>query len=438
MGVKGQPTSTASTVFSGDTAESILSTTLKHAKPLFIGPRMVLSESWTPSRLVHREQQIRELTQILYPACNGDRPSNVLVYGDTGTGKTAVVTKVVEAIKKKADTKAKVETIYVNCKFSDTTYGVLRELVNALQDPSQKQIGQKLGTHILSTELRRLSKARGGLLLVVLDEIDLLVKQSGDDSIYLLLELNTQRQQGGVCVIGVSNDLKFEERLGARVQSRLNEQHVLFHRYTQVQLVDILKDRAKIALSPRALEPGLIEYCAAYAAQQHGDARHAITLFRTAVQLTEKEGAPQVTLGHVKCAEAEIELDIIGGVVKGFPFHQKLTLFTVLALHKRNRAPVSTGTVYEAYQNLCDRVGAKPATHRSVFNYLAELETTGLISVRAVNRGAHGRTSEIQPTVNVDSTMKVIQESEAFLRKDGEKGSEASEPVQKSLDGLEN
>ena len=434
MGENEQPSLTPNTLLTDDTVETILAKTLSQTKSFFIGPRMVLSEIWTPSRLVHREQQIRELTQILYPAVNGDRPSNVLVYGITGTGKTAVVTKVVEAIKKKAKPTAKVETLYVSCKEAKTSYGVMRDLVNTLRDPTQKRIGQKLGIHVLFSEFKRIVKAQGGLLLVVLDEIDLLVKESGDDVLYFLYELNVQRRQGGVCIIGVSNDLKFEQYLSARVQSRLGEQHVLFHRYTQPQLADILRDRAKIALAPRALEDGIIEYCAAYAAQHHGDARRAITLFRTAVQLAEKEGAKQVITDHVQRAKGEIEIDLVAQTVKAFPFHQKLVFWTILALHKRSKAPVSTGSVYESYSNLCDKVAAEPATHRSVSNYLAELETMGVVDAHIVHRGAGGRTKEISPTVPVESTMKVIEESEPRFQKDGE----FKEPTQKSLDRVEN
>ena len=50
----------------------------------------VLRPSYVPDILPHREKNIEELASILVPALKGETPSNVFIYGKTGTGKTAV------------------------------------------------------------------------------------------------------------------------------------------------------------------------------------------------------------------------------------------------------------------------------------------------------------------------------------------------------------
>ena len=50
----------------------------------------VLRPSYTPDLLLHRNEQINGLATILVSALRGETPSNVLIYGKTGTGKTAV------------------------------------------------------------------------------------------------------------------------------------------------------------------------------------------------------------------------------------------------------------------------------------------------------------------------------------------------------------
>ena len=402
--------------------DAILASTLDRTRSLFVGPRYVLSDTWSPSRLVHREEEVRQLTRILSHACRGDRPANVLVYGLPGTGKTVVVTAVVDGVKRKAASSAPVTTVLVNCRDSNTTYGVLRTVVNSLRSEADKPLGQKLGTDVVIEEYRRLCKRLNGPLIVVLDEVDQLVKESGDAAIYSLLRPNEQRPDAGASVVGVSNDLQFEQLLGARVRSRLNEQKVLFHRYTQPQLTDILLDRAKLALSPSAYSEDVVQLCALYAAQNDGDARRAISLLRTAVQLAEKEGAGAVTPDHAKRSRFEVELDLIGATVKGLPLQVKVLLWAILALTRhaergRGKGDFSSGEVYEAYRHVCDRLGHEPATTRSVSNHLAELETLGIIQSYIINRGRGGRTRDIRCAVPTYDTMRALAESEPHLFK---------------------
>ena len=52
--------------------------------------REVLRSTYTPDYLPHRSDQVKVLATILVSALRGETPSNVLIYGKTGTGKTAV------------------------------------------------------------------------------------------------------------------------------------------------------------------------------------------------------------------------------------------------------------------------------------------------------------------------------------------------------------
>ena len=52
--------------------------------------RDVLRHDYIPDILPHRDEQINRLAGILAPALNHSKISNVIIYGKTGTGKTAV------------------------------------------------------------------------------------------------------------------------------------------------------------------------------------------------------------------------------------------------------------------------------------------------------------------------------------------------------------
>ena len=53
--------------------------------------REVLRHSYRPVDLPHRQPQIDQVASILAPAIRDETPSNILIYGKTGTGKTASV-----------------------------------------------------------------------------------------------------------------------------------------------------------------------------------------------------------------------------------------------------------------------------------------------------------------------------------------------------------
>lgn len=411
-----------------DSVAKIGNEVLNDTTPRLVKDPEVLDETWIPTNLPHREKEIRDLMHLLAPAYQGDKPSNVIVYGKSGTGKTAVVTSVLQFISQKAPKNKKLGTVIVNCKDASTSYGVLSKL---LESQVTDHVGLKLGSHVLLDRITDALRERGGVLVIVLDELDLLLKRSGDDVLYSLLEINRHLQGGKVAVIGVTNDLKLPDSLDSRVRSRLNQEYVMFHPYDQRQLNDILTDRVKAALAPHAMEPEVVAYCGALAAKMHGDARRAVGLVRVGARVARQEGAKTITEKHIQEANAQLELEMVELGVKRLPLHQKFVLWTTLGAFDKRKAPITTGTLYSEYSRLCAASGTSPTSDRRVYDYLLELETMGVISMRIINGGPNGRgrTTHIMPTVPIESTMRVLEESEEMLPKFGPRDS-----GQRSLD----
>jgi cell division control protein 6 len=242
----------------------------------------------------------------------------------------------------------------------------------------------------------------------MLDEIDKLVEKSGDDTLYNLSRMNSQLENSRVSIIGISNDLKFTDFLDPRVKSSLGEEEIVFPPYDANQLRDILQHRADVAFEAGALTDDVIPLCAAFAAQEHGDARRALDLLRTAGELAERDQSSEVDEEHVRKAQDKIELDRVVEVVRTLPTQSKLVLFAIILLEKNGVHNINTGEVYNIYKRLCGEIDADVLTQRRVTDLISELDMLGIVNAVVVSKGRYGRTKEISLSVPVEETETVL------------------------------
>ena len=366
--------------------------------------RNVLRPDYVPSRLLFRDEQIITMAQIMSPLLKGSRPSNLLLYGKTGTGKTAVAKFVLKRLEEKASSRGmRVKFVYSNTKMARTVYRVLWEVGRSLglQLPFT---GLSIG-ELFDRILAFISRSSLSVVLV-LDELDFLVKNFGDDLLYELTRCNERLKGGSVTLIGISNDLKFKEMLDPRVLSSLSEEELVFPPYTVEELKAILLDRVKLAYREGVVEEATVNLCAALAGSEHGDARRAVDLLRVSGELAEREGAEKVTERHVRLAIQKIEHDRMIDALSSLPTHEKLVLASVLKVGQAD----STGEVYSEYVDLCRRVGMEPLTRRRVSGLISELDMLGLVSANVRSKGRYGRTKKIALTVSGDLIRSVFRE----------------------------
>ncbi len=374
--------------------------------------REILRPDYIPDELPHREKQIIALAEILAPALQGERPSNVFLYGLTGTGKTAVTKHVLKALKKHAEGRVKLATVYINCRHDDTNYRVLARLCEAFNV-------EVPFTGLATAEVYRRFvhgiERFNGIAIVVLDEIDALVKKSGDDLLYKLTRVHTELERSKVCIIGITNDLKFTEYLSARVLSSLGEEELVFPPYTAPELEDILRMRARDAFKPGVIDEGVIKLCAALAAKEHGDARRALDLLRIAGEIAEREGAEKITVNHVKKAHREIERDRVIEVLRTLPLHSKVVVLSVYLLNKSKRE-ATTGEIYNKYRELCMKIGLDELTQRRVSDLINELDVLGIVNARVVSKGRYGRTKIVKLSVSERSLKEGFSDDELLSK----------------------
>lgn len=372
----------------------------------------VLRPSYTPEELPHRTVQINQLATILVAALRGETPSNIFIYGKTGTGKTAVTRFVGKELQRTGQEKDKnVFFIYINCELVDTQYRVLTHIANHfIEDWNDRIPFTGWPTDEVYDKLKKKIDEKEGACIIVLDEIDKLVFKAGDDVLYNLSRINDNLTKAKVSVIGISNDLKFTEFLDPRVKSSLGEEEVIFPPYDAVQLQDILKQRAAVAFKEESLEQSVIPLCAALAAQEHGDARRALDLLRVAAELAEREQQKVIGEKHVRKAQNKIELDRVTEVVRTLPTQSKLVLLSTILGEESGVRGLTTGEVYDTYRELCQEAHMDVLTQRRVTDLISELDMLGILQARVISKGRYGRTKEIQMSVPIEETKSVLRE----------------------------
>lgn len=382
-----------------------------HRAGTIFSDRNILSHDHIPEQAVHRDEQLRQLATILAPAIEGARPSNVFLYGKTGTGKTLVAKQVTKELEKASD---RITVLYMNCKMkrvADTEYRLFAEL--------SRELGKEVpSTGLPTDEVYRIFygavDSRPRNVILVLDEIDALVKKIGDEILYNLTRSNTELKQARLSIVGISNNISFIEALDSRVKSSLSEEEMIFPPYNANQLKDILSTRASKAFRPGALDQGVIEKCSALAAQEHGDARKALDLLRVAGEMAERKKAPRVTSTFVDAAEDKLDLDRTTEVVQSQPKQSLAVLSGILKLTDKGEKDIQTGDIFLEYEKIAAKCGLKPLTQRRVSDLIAELDMLGIINAKVISKGRYGRTREIRILLAkpaVEKIRKVLEQN---------------------------
>jgi len=372
--------------------------------------KAALQSSYNPNEILHRDEQISYIAKILAPALRLERPSNLFIYGKSGSGKTLTVQTTVKQIQTISTRELiPVRFIYINCKLkkvADTEYRLIAEIT--------RFFGRTIPPTGLPTDevyniFYKTLDSEKQVVVLILDEIDQLIKKIGDEVIYNLTRINTELKNAQLSIVGISNDIMFADNLDPRVKSSLSEEELVFSSYNALQIQDILKKRSLEAVKENILEEGVIAKCAAYAAREHGDARRALELLRVAVELAERKGILKITIKELDEAEEKIEKDRVLVIITTQPNQFQLVLYSILLLYNQDKKKniIFTGEIYVLYKDLCSKVNLRPLTQRRVSDVIAEFDLLGIINAKVISKGRYGRTREVSVVTNDTLNVKI-------------------------------
>ncbi|MDO8428339.1 MAG: AAA family ATPase [Candidatus Diapherotrites archaeon] len=381
--------------------------------------RNALLPHYTPEHLLFREKQMENLVDSLAVILRNEKPSNIFLYGKTGTGKTAasklVVEHLLQAMKSKQGNFA---SAYMNCRTYNSKYKVLSKAVKELF-PKENFLGYS-ATFVFEKVMEYVNETKSHLVLV-LDEIDMI--KDLDECVYSLTRANDDLKNGSISILGISNKLNFKDKLDPRTKSSLCERELIFPPYNAEELTEILRQRAEIALKNKIVEDSALRLAAALAAKESGDARTAVLFLLKGAELAEKKGLTKITDKEIELAKKSVEEEIAFEMISCLPEQQQRVLKSIAVLagekkgvqslhgSSREEAVLLSGEVFEKYQSMAKEEKVSIISGRWYREYLNELEMYGLISTIMSGKGQRGQTKLIKVLLDSKKILKACAQT---------------------------
>ncbi|XP_064598385.1 cell division control protein 6 homolog [Liolophura sinensis] len=365
-----------------------------------------------PDRLVCREKETEQITEFLEENISGGSSGSLYISGAPGTGKTAVLTTVIDKIQKKYHCK----TVYVNCMTLKDSQAIFSRLAS---DITGKQTTCRTAKDAM-VFLEKHFTSKGSSIILVLDEIDQLDSKR-QNILYTMFEWPAL-PKSRLVLIGIANALDLTDRILPRLQARPNCKPKLlnFTPYTKNQIVKVLQDRLEkleIDGTP-VMEPSAVQFCARKVSAVAGDMRKALDVCRRAVEMVEKDVKSQSVLKptSVECnspsksppVPKKIGITHIASVVsevydskmssaqqerQTIPLQQKLAVCTMLLLSKEGKfKEVTIGKLQETYNKLCKRRQVTCVDQSEFFTLCDLIASQGIL---AIKKGKEARLAKV-------------------------------------------
>ena len=374
------------------------------------------------NRIVGRDDKIKSLAKNLRKMRTDDVPDNIVMWGETGTGKTLVARHVCKRLEATTEgTDGSIVTAYVNPDPISTytsTFRKIAEQVNAkANDPVDVPSLGLSAEHYRDKKLWPIVEREfPGGLVVIIDEID---KHGEINEILYTLSRAKSKDDVNfpVVTIGISNDIEFKGDIDSRAQSTLQPKHWTFTPYEEDQLVSILDNR-RDAFYEEVLEHDVISKVAELAADEHGDARRAVRLLRNAGEVADEEGGEIVTADHVSEADELVEVELFMEMVKGTPLSGKLLLFALTRLDRNNpeKEWFRTSEIHRVYETVAKDVRVEPKGYNRALELLNKHVTTGVLESKKKEGGDDGKFRSYSLQGEVESTRRGLINSTLELQ----------------------
>ena len=348
------------------------------------------SFDYIPSELVGRDNEITNLASMMRGVFENNSSGRAIITGRVGSGKTAMTRRFCTDVEKKFAEKKSIKAIHINCRNVTTKPQVFQHLIKTFDE---RHPDRGLGSGELLRSIRRLMRNENTHFIVVLDEVDHLLRRSGDDVLYQLLRIDEgEKTQGTLSLILISQENVLNV-LESAVISRFGRSNHLRLAPDNVEgLYTIAKQRAELALVPGSYSDEILQLIAE-SSSSNGDARLAIELLEASAKRCENAGRKEITIKDVNAVSStQPQVMVDGAAIETLPLHSMIAFLAICRrLNKANQ--IVTGDVEKLYRVVCEEYEVKPRGHTTLWKYLKMMVKCNFIMSRyTALEGGRGRT----------------------------------------------
>ena len=255
--------------------------------------------------------------------------------GLPGTGKTALVTEVVEGLRAAAarGSLPPFRVVNINGMKLGEPHEVYTQLALGLMDVFQPptQAAAALDRYFNGGGAREAA-------VVVVDELDFLMTPR-QNVLYNLFNW-PQLPASRVAVVAIANTMDLTDRLHAKVTSRVGAHRLTFEPYNKDELTEVVAARLAHVGAADAFDREALRFAGALAAQSTGDVRRLLQICRKAVDVAAQRRRVRVQVEDIKEARKRLQENVVVCALRGTSPYEKLL---VLAAHVRRVRESSGG-----------------------------------------------------------------------------------------------
>ncbi|MBT3657320.1 MAG: AAA family ATPase [Euryarchaeota archaeon] len=352
----------------------------------------VFGFDYVPEILVGREELQGQLASLFTTIGHPEGTGRAVVTGPVGSGKTALVKRFCDDLIRHVADKRNIKYVHVNCRNASTASRVMQKIVQDL-DPGHPDRG--LGVGELLTSLRRMLQGDNSHIIVVLDEVDHLLRHSGDDIIYKLMRIDEDGNRTGTLSAILISQEQVLDMLENAVISRLGRSnHIRVPPYDENGLLKIATQRRDIGLVAGTCTEEILNLIS-QAAAPSGDARQAIELLEGAAKRAESSGRSLIESKDVQKTVITLPNNVDSMNIEDIPPHAMLVLLG-LCRRLKKKENVTSGEAEKLYHVVCEEYDQDPKGHTTFWKHLKRLAQEDIIvSKTAKSDVGRGRTQHI-------------------------------------------